>query len=290
MKKKITILLIFFIPFFSISQQKRNYKIYQFTENDSLHGHISKIVKFNNKGQKIFEELIDFKSSRAYGMSDYIENYFYQDTLLIKVEESFRNSISKRTTDYQYNSSNQLVEKEFKSFEKRLKKRTKRNQTCIITEKDYYKNPTWKIESQIFYTYNSKNQQIEYYAPKYHWNSQNRYTYEYDENGKLSKEASFNHNKIIWEKYIENRINGYDYITNWDTEFNIESREDWPYYYEVRFYKDSNNNIIKQTETDKNGNLEFEIRKKYNNLNEIIKEERYNGDGKLEITHNYIYE
>lgn len=290
MQKTAIVYLLLFISYLSFSQQKRDYKVYQFVENDSLHGHICKIVKFNEKGLKSFEEIIDYKSSSVDGTSDYVENDFYQDTLLVKVEETYRNSENKRITDYKYNSNNQLIEKEFRGFEKRLKKRSGKNQTCIITEKDYEKNPTWEIESQIFYKYNSKNQQIEYYAPKYHWDSQNRYTYEYDENGKLSKETSLNHEEIIWEKKFENRVNGYDYIMSWRNEFKIESRKDWPYYYEVRFYRDSNNNIIKQTETDKNGNLEFEIRKFYNNQNQIIKEERFNGDGKLEITHKYIYE
>lgn len=290
MRKITLIILLFFISCFSFSQQKRNYKVFQFAENDSLHGHICKIVRFNDKGQKVFEELIDFKSSRVDGTSDYIENNFYQDTLLIKIEESGRNSERKRTVDYKYKSNNQLELVEFKTLERRLKKKSERNQTCIITDKDYDKSSSWEIQSQIFYKYNSKNQKIEFYAPKYHWDSQNRYVYEYHEDGKLSKETSLNHDEIIYEKYFVNHINGYDYIMNWENEFKIESRKDWPHYYEVRFYKDSNNNIIKQTETDKNGNLAFEIRKFYNNQNQIIKEERYNGDGKLEITHKYLYE
>jgi len=250
-------------------------------------------VKFNEKGLKIFEELIDFKSSRINGTSDYIENNFYSDTLLIKTEETFKNSKNKRTINYTYNSKNQLIKKEFKSYEIRLKENLKKGISygnCIIDENDYQKKATWKIDSEIYFTYNSKNQLIEYYAPKYHWDSQNRYLYEYDENGKVSKETSLDHDEIIWEKYFVNLVNGHDYLMNWESEFKISSRKDWPYHYEVRFYKDNNNNIIKETKTDKNGNLEYEIKKYYNSQNQIIKEERFDDKGSLEITHKYTYE
>lgn len=293
MKISLSLIIFLFTFYTSHSQQKRDYKVFQFSGNDSLNGHICKVVKFNEKGLKIFEELIDFKSSRIDGISDYVENIFYKDTLLIKTEETFRNSKNKRIVNYFYNIKNQLIKKEFKSFEFRLKENIKKGINygdCIIDENDYQKKATWKIDSEIFFKYNSKNLLIEYYAPKYHWDSQNRYLYEYDENGKLSKETSLNHKEIIWEKYFVNLENGYDFFINWENEFIINSRKDWPYHYEIRLYRDNNNNIIKETETDKNGNLEFEIRKYYNSHNQIIKEERYDGKGNLEITHKYIYE
>jgi|GEM_PF-6363906 hypothetical protein len=96
MKKTILILLLCFINYVSFSQQKRNYKIYQFAENDSTNGHISKIVKFNNENLIIYEETIDFKFSRLSHITDYVENNYYKDSLLIKTETSYRNSIKKQ--------------------------------------------------------------------------------------------------------------------------------------------------------------------------------------------------
>lgn len=293
MNNNIFLKIFLLVSFLSFSQQKKDFKIYQFFGNDSLNGHICKIVKFNQIGLKIYEELIDYKSSKVVGTSDYVENYLYKDTLLISSEETNRNSKDKRTVNYTYNSSNYLISKEFKSYKIRLKKNIKKGIAygdCIIDEKDYEKNATWEIDSQIFYKYNSKNQLIEYYAPKYHWDNQNRYLYEYDENGKLAKETSLNHNEIIWEKYIVNQENGYDFIMNWENEYKISSRTDWPHHYEIRYFKDTNNNIIKQTETGKNGKIEYEIKKFYNKENQITKEERYNENSELEITHKYIYE
>lgn len=293
MKKHTFLKILLIISFISFSQQKRDYKVYQFFGNDSLNGHICKTVKFNQNGQKMFEELVDYKSSKVDGTSDYMENYFYKDTLLIKAEETSRTTKYRKITNYKYNNSNQLTSKEFKSYDIRLKKNLKKGIAygdCIIDEKDYDKNASWKIDSQIFYKYNSKNQLIEYYAPKYHWDDQNRYLYEYDENGKIAKETSLNHEEVIWEKYFVNLENGYDYIMNWENEFKISTRKDWPYHYEVRFYKDNNNNIIRQTITDKDGKIEYEIKKQFNVNNQITKEERFNENGEIEITHKYIYE
>jgi len=54
-------------------------------------------------------------------------------------------------------------------------------------------------------------------------------------------------------------------------------------------FNNENNNIIKETKTDKNRNLEFKIIRYYNTKNQIIKEERFDHNKNLEITHKFIY-
>lgn len=88
---------IIFLNFLVIStlsySQKRNFQIFQFEKKDSLNGHIAKIVRFNEKGLKVYEQLNDFKSSSAEGMVDYMERYFYRDTLMMRSEITYKNSV-----------------------------------------------------------------------------------------------------------------------------------------------------------------------------------------------------
>lgn len=299
MFRKVFIFIFCLIFNVSFSQSKRNYKVFQFMGKDSLNGHISKIVKFNELGKKIYEKLIDFKSSKVDGIVDYEAKYFYKDTLLIKEEHSYNELGTKKSeTTFKYNVNNLLVFEEDKTFERRLKKNIKKGieyGDCTLEKSDYEKNPTWEISAQIYYKYNSKNQLIEKTAPKYYWDNQNRYLYEYDQNGKLIREISLHNDEELYDEHFEHFDNCYDYFLKWHDDeslknLKIVSRKDWPYFYKVCDYKDEKGNLIKHTETDKEGNIEFEIKNYYNSKNELIKEERYNEKGELEITHNYIYE
>lgn len=282
MKKKTFV--IFFSLFFcvSFSQQRRNYKVYQFSEKDSLNGHVSKIVKFNEKGLKSYEELINFKKSELSGISDYIENYYYKDTLLVRIEENFKDSEDRRVSKFEYNSKNQLKKETHKNFQKKLKERN--------DEDDYEKKPSQQLSYEIFYKYNSKGQKIEDYTKDISYNRQRKSLYDYDYNGLISKITSFENNEITTDEFRVNFENGnYDYIrlTKNYYDFNDLGRNIG----QIRYIFDNKKNLIEYTRPDETG-IRGNVKHKYyyNDGNELIKEERYSTEGKLEITHLFIYE
>lgn len=283
---------IFFLTFIMIStlnySQKRNFQIYQFEKKDSLNGHISKIVKFNENGLKIYEELNDFKTSSVDGVEDYVEHYFYRDTLIIKSETTYRNSDEKRLKINYYNKNNLLETQEFKSFERRIRKDVKKGfgiGDCIITEDDYEKTPSWETVSKIHYSYNFKNQRIEYYAPDIHWSSQNRYKYEYDNEGRKSKIISLENNIVLYEESISYKDGLEEHNLVW-----MKNKDFEPHHYFISTIKNSTNNRVEIRQNNADGTLEYIIIKSYDSNNQIISEKRFDSDGNLEITYVYQYQ
>jgi len=274
-----------------ICQVKSDFKIYQFFGNDSINGHISKIVKYNAKGQLVFEKLSDYKTSKYNGFSDVSTTNFYKDTLLIKTLKAYPRGIVKDSVriEFIYNEQKQLIGKTYFDFKKRLKKDLEFGD-CLIDSTDYQPEPTWEVYSKIKFTYNKQGQKIEYYAPEYHWDSQNRYLYFYDNKDRIIKESSLNHDEIVWLKYYSYVENGYDYILDWDGKFEIETIADWPYKYEVRFKNDSRGNKIEETASKKDGSQDYRIVRTFDNSNRITSEKRYDSNDNIELTKIYIYE
>ncbi len=72
---------------------------------------------------------------------------------------------------------------------------------CIITEDDYEKTKSWKLETVWNYIYDKQGQLIEKISPVIN-SGQNRYLYKYDSVGRLSEEQSLEGKDPIWiEKY-----------------------------------------------------------------------------------------
>lgn len=288
MKKTILVLLLCFINYVSLSQLKRNYKIYQFTENDSANGHISKIVKFNNNNLIIYEETIDFKFSRLRAITDCIENNYYKDSLLIKTETTYRNSIKKQIVEFNYNK-NYLKNKIVKTYETRLKKK-KNHEDCLLDDEDFEKKPTWKTIFEEKIIYNSNGQKTERIVNEKEFNSQKRYLYFYNYDGLLTKIKLLEDDEIIWEEFREYLEKGnYDYIRLWKNEYSF--KDICRSIGKIRFVYDEKNLLIEMTKPDETGiRGDVKIKNYYNQNNELIKQERYNTENELEITHLYLYE
>lgn len=293
MRKLILNIIFVFTTLLSVAQEKKDYKVYQFEQKDSLNGHISKIVKYNKNGLKSYEELIDYKVSKLSGFSNYIDNYFYNDTLLVKTITTYKNSENKAKRSFEYNSDKQLIKESFSTYEKRLKRDLKKGiqyGDCIIEEEDYEKNPSWKIETEKYFKYNSNGQLTETYAPEKSKSRQNRYLYRYNYDGLIEKVTSLENDEVIWEEFRENFENGdYNYIRLWSNDFTLKNvcrsgRE-------VRHKYDDRNNLIEHSKPDETG-IRGIVKTKYyfDNKDVLIRQERYNTNNELEITHVYQYE
>ncbi|WP_422095688.1 hypothetical protein [Tenacibaculum sp. MEBiC06402] len=278
-------------------QVKPDFKVYQFLGNDSIKGHISRIVKHNSNGKISFEELINYKTSRNNGFIDVRKINFYKDTILIKTLKSYPKSKSTEKdssrTEYKYNTKNQLIQETHFDYKRRLKKNIRKGiqyGDCIIEPSDYEEVPTWKITSQIKFTYNNKSKKTEYYASEHHWNNQNRYKYVYDEKNRIIKETSLDHNRVIWHKYYSYVENGYNYFLDWYGEFKVNTISDWPYKYKIRFKTDSNGNKIEETKLNKDGSQNYRVVRTIDSFNRIETEKRYDSKDEIELTKIYIYE
>jgi hypothetical protein len=266
------------------AQNSNDYKVVQFKGNDSINGYVSKIVRFNDNGQVIYEETKDFMFSRLSGLVDNRDTFFYRDTLLIKKKTEYPQSENKNEITYKYNANNQLIKETHKSFEKRLKKR-KIDDGCLIEDNDF-KRASWKITSQLNYKYNSSGKVIESYSPKVHWNEQNRYLYEYDENGKTSKIRSLHNDEIIYTEIRFNNENGYDYCRIWHED---ETNKDCIKKSQVKFKLNNHGKVIECSKPDET-RIPGNITEKYfyNCDGSLYKKQRFDTNGKLEITHVYI--
>lgn len=268
---------------------KRNYKIYQYFENDSLNGKISKIVKFNSKNQKTYEETNDYNFSKLTSISDYNATYFYKGFLLDKIETTYPNSVSRFLEKFKYNHKNKLICSISKSYEKRLKKNRK-NDSDLISEEDYETKPSWKIDSKTNYKYDENGNLIETSIPTKFNKSQNvyRYTY-YDENP--IKISSYENERLIWDEFRQyiNKTD-YNFIRIWlDGDFNII--DTCKNFGKVSFKFDSRNRIEEISEPDITGIPGNVTTKFFYNSNGLIKKiEKYNTKNEIELTNVYIYD
>ena len=286
---KLLILLLLFSSLASCQEKKADFKITQL-EGTETNGQIAKEVKYNYNGQIKFEKLTGFKTTKNNSFIDVEETYFYQDTLLIRTLKYFPNSIDADSAriEYRYNDKKQLIERTHFDYKKRLKKSLEFGD-CLIDSTDFDSKATWKLESKIIFKYDKQGRKIEYYAPETHWDRQNHYYYEYDNEGNLIKETSLNNDELIWEKYFDYLENGYDFFYNRQPNTKIENKSDWPYFYQIRYVKDNEGNILEESKKGKDGTLDYRIIREYKN-NRIINEKRYNRNNDLELTYIYDYE
>lgn len=287
---KLLILLLLTTSFASCQEKYSDYKVIQVEGNEKQNSQVVKEVSINENGQIQFEKYSGFKTSKYNSFVDVEITNFYKDTLLIETLKYYPNSIDADSAriEYTYNDKNQLIRRKHFDFKKRLKK-TLEFGDCLIDSTHYEQYPTWKLISNISFRYDKKGQKVEYYAPEIHWDSQNHYFYEYDHKGNLVKETSLEDDELIWEKHYRFVTNGYDFFYNRDPETTIKNKSDWPYYYEVRFKKDSQGNVIEESKTRKDGTLDCRIEKEYQD-NRIVKEKSFNRNNELELTKIYKYE
>ena len=289
--KKILNLTLILTTSLVMSQVKSDYKVYQFFANDSLNGHFSKIVKYNSKGLIKYEERIGYKTSKYDGFVDIRETYFYDDTLIIKTLLEYPKGIiaDSGRVKYKYDTENRLIKKTHYNYKKRLLKELEFGD-CLIDSTDFEKEATWAIRSEISFKYDSNGQKSEFYAPEFHWDSQNHYKYYYDEENRIVQETSLNHDELVWHKYYSYVDNGYDYIIDWDGEYKIKTLSDWPHRYGIRYKLDKKGNKIEEKKLSKDGSQKYRVVRTFDKSSRITSEKRFDSKDNIELTKIYYYE
>ena len=265
---------------------KKDYKIFQYFKSDSLHGKISKTVKFNAKKQKIFEETEDHKFSKLSGISDHKDFYTYKNDLLYKIETTYKNSENKFLQIYKYDRSKKLVYIFSKVYVKGQKRKLDGD---IFNEDIYDSKPKWKVYSKQYYKYDSDNNLIETYIPKVYNTPQNLYKYYYI-NNKLIKTSSWENERLVWDEYRQyHNKNDYDFLRIWP-ENDLSFSDICSNIQKISFKYDSKDRILQISKPSLIGTTGNEVSIfYYNSEGSLNKIENYDEENKLELTNVYIY-
>lgn len=289
-------LQIFCIP--AVAEAQTHYcDVYQFAGTDSSHKKIALKQTFNAQWQLTSQTYTGYKNTAVQGTSDGTYFYFYRDTLL--VQRTFIDEGEDSTKAlYSYNQQSQLVKTEHFTFQKRLRKNADkglgRPGGCIVTEKDYEKERSWKQTSVINYSYNTAGQVVLYDATQLHFSSQNRYTWAYDSLGRIAKHSSFDNNRRLSADEYHYFDGGYSFVQTWyDYDGNPKQlkTEAWEYspVYTHTFTTDSKGRVLKEVVTTEKGETLSTETTAYNADGRISRTVYYNGKGEPEITHIYVY-
>lgn len=270
----------------------KNYKVYQYLDNDSTNIKLTRTVKFDDKGRKIFESTNNYKFSKLTGIENYITNSFYIDSLLYKTETTYPNSINKYFSTFRYNSKKQLISITSKKFEKGFKTKYKRNSVGdLIDEEDFETKAKWTTDLKKYFEYDKWGRIIKTIIPAKFSKSQDIYEYYYFSGQKPIKITSYDKERLVWDEYREyHNENDYDYIRIWpDYDFKIS--EVCRSIGNVRFKFDSENKLIEISKpgyTGIRGNIK--IRFSYTKDNLLKKVEIISVDNKVELTSIYVYD
>lgn len=278
--------------FNAYNKSTKNYKIYQYLNNDSANIKLTRTVKFDNKGHKIFESTNNYKFSKLAGIENYITNFFYIDSLLYKTETTYPNSTNKYFSNFRYNSKKQLINITSKKFEKEIKTKYKRNFTGdLIDEEDFETKPTWRIDLKKYFAYDKWGRIIKTIIPARFNKSQNIYKYYYFSGEKPIKIASYDNERLVWDEYREyHNESDYDYIRIWP-DYGFKISEVCRSVGNVHFKFDSENKLIEISKPDYTGiRGNIKIKFSYNSEQQLKKVEIISIDNHVELTSLYIYD
>ncbi|KQT17451.1 hypothetical protein ASG31_08565 [Chryseobacterium sp. Leaf404] len=270
---------------------KKDYKIYQFLAGDSLSGKVSKIVKFNERGYKIYESTINYKTSKLTFVHDHIANFVYNENLLVKIETKFPNSINKSHSTFKYNSLKQLISITLKKFEKGIKTKVeKTNEGELLGEERWETKAKWTTDLKKYFKYDERQRIVKTIVPEKYKKSQNIYHYYYLDKNPI-KITSYDNERLVWDEYRQyHNEYDYDYIRLWpDYDFKIS--EVCTSIGKVTFIFDAEDKILEISKPDYSGiRGNIKIRFSYNDQKLLSKVEIISVDNKIELTSLYIYD
>ena len=280
--------------------------IYQYEGADSNDIRISKIIKYGINNNLLSEEFKDFKTSLRDGTANVITYYDYKDRLLVQKRTLYIdnttptfNSQDSAKIIFSYNDQGLLEKREHYDLKKRLKpnvdKGFGRPGGCIIDENDYEERSSWDITGVIFFKYDSLGRQIEYYAPSIFWTNQNRYTWSYNTDNKITDYCSYEDQRMIWDKKFAYTDSSFQYTRTWyDYDGTPEhlKEKSWEYTPQIThvFKLDSRGRVIEEIVKNEKGKFQYRSITEYNTSGFVSKEIRYDEKDKPEITHIYKYD
>lgn len=272
-------------------------EVYQYTGEKRINGTVTKTIEYYGNGKIASERLEGFKPSRISRYGDAIHYYDYKDTLLVQKRSLLENGDSTKTV-FTYDENGQLIKETHYLFSRRLRadvdKGFGRPGGCIIDAEDYEKERSWYIRSVIQYKYDSFGRKTEYYAPSIHWGSQNRYTWSYNDSGKIQEHRSFDDDELIWIEEFSYSDTHYRYTRTWYDYYGTPKHlkeKSWEYTAQIThtFTLDDQGRVIEDSTTNEKNEFLGKTTTEYNPDGSVAEVVKYDSDGLREMTHVYEY-
>jgi len=275
-------------------QQNKKYHIqcdvYQFSKTDSLNKFISLTQFFNQTGQIVSETYKGYMTSAYDGTADGTYYYFYKDTLLVKRTSSINFMNDSTKTLYYYNKRSLLVKQEHFDFQRRLKKGVTGD---LLSDDDFEKKRIWKKTSIVRFSYDNNNNKILYDATKLHYSSQNKYTWSYDDLGRVLKYSSFDNEHLIWIEEYSYYDGYYMFTRTWYDEYGQprQLKDKWEYWAQNTYICKLNpeGQVIEERAENEKGKFVKHTETTYNSQGLIEKFISFDENAQPEITHIYVY-
>ncbi|SMB92352.1 hypothetical protein SAMN00120144_2137 [Hymenobacter roseosalivarius DSM 11622] len=99
-----------------------------------------------------------------------------------------------------------MCQQQLFTWERRLKQDTTKGLGspggCEVDEEDYEPHKTWAKTSEVTYTYDEHGRRTLYEAKELYPGTQNRFTWSYDDQGRVVAYSSYDGPRLIWVEYF----------------------------------------------------------------------------------------
>jgi len=285
--------LAFVFPFFffALSAQKNSRcEIFQYFGNDSANQSLAQVIIYNERGQMISQQYINWKVSEAEGTENGTYTFVYSDTFLVKRYFGSEDGDSSRT-EYVYDAKGKL------SQQKLFELKTISNSGGYIRPGDGANanmGRRWEQTSEVNFIYDMKGRKITYDATRLHYTAQNMYTWEYDDKNRVTVQKSYSRGRVTWREDYQYFDWGYRYWRIWYDESgnprneNKESYAYWPLLF-FTYTVDAQGRVIRENISDENKKLHGRTDFYYQKNGKLLRTEYFNEKDVLSVTHRYVY-
>lgn len=252
--------------------------VYQYKDNKRADKTIVLTQTYNSAGKIVSEVYKGHGQDMHIGSIDATYTYFYNDTFLIKrICADYHGDSTK--TFYNYNNKGQLESWEY------------------YTDNEPYnwntdKPKHWEKKSEVFFTYDEYGRKTVYDATKLHYSSQNKYTWAYDNQGRLLSHKSYDTDELLSSEDYTYFDGGYSYTRIWYDSEGSPKRllpEATTSVYTFTFLTNADGRVVKETTKNQKGDLINSATITYNKAGKIKKKVFYDGKNKTRLTHLYVY-
>lgn len=296
---KLAFILSLLLASFSCHGQYHNTcKIFEFFGSDSSHQQLAAKKIYNSKGRVSFIEIEKLHTDLQSYYPHRRQRNLYKDTALVS-STYIDDEGDCIKTKYNHDASGHRTRETRYTSEYRIRKGVDKGlwgkDGCVVTAADYEKKRSWKKVSRIDYTYDKRGNRITYDATKLHYSSQNRYTWSYDSDSRITECSSFNDQRLIWTEKFTYFEGGYKYSRCWyDADGKPQhlkpENEGYHPLYTFTYQMNRKNKVIEITCINEKGGLNSKESFLYDKQNRLIRDVRFSPNGTIELTHIYTYE
>lgn len=238
----------------------------------------------------ISQQYLNWKASETEGVENGTYTYVYSDTLLVKRFFGSEDGDSSRM-EYVYDAKGKL------SQQKLFELKAVSNSGGYIRPGDGANanmGRRWEQTSEVNFIYDSKGRKVTYDATRLHYTSQNMYTWEYDDQNRVTVQKSYSRGRITWREDYQYFEWGYRYWRIWYDEAgnprneNKESYAYWPLLF-FTYTVDANGRVIRENISDENKKLHGRTDYYYQKNGKLSRTEYFNEKDVLSVTHRYVY-